>query len=215
MPNGKNYYQILQVDPSAEPEVINAAYKRLSIKYHPDTNRSDNANQRMQEINEAYQVLKDPTRRAHYDLYYIRNTHQKGGNGHEWNEYAPPTGSNPGQASPPSTGLPALPFIPQPEYHRYPGGHPHCRGDSLQDLGPDPALLPFTAINPFSIHSGPFVAPDYVLRGSLSPAAGLLLRLAANIDPEIWQHPAMEQKYQSGCCKSSSEDKYRAADIVH
>ena len=104
MLNGKNYYQILQVDPSAEPEVINAAYKRLSIKYHPDTNRSDNANQRMQEINEAYQVLKDPTRRAHYDLYYIRNTHQKAGNGHEWNEYAPPTGSSPGQPSPPSTG---------------------------------------------------------------------------------------------------------------
>jgi curved DNA-binding protein CbpA len=104
MLNGKNYYQILQVDPSAEPEVINAAYKRLSIKYHPDTNRSDNANQRMQEINEAYQVLKDPTRRAHYDLNYIRNTHQKGGNGHEWNEYTPPTSSNPGQPSPPSTG---------------------------------------------------------------------------------------------------------------
>jgi curved DNA-binding protein CbpA len=104
MLNGKNYYQILQVDPSAEPEVINAAYKRLSIKYHPDTNRSDNANQRMQEINEAYQVLKDPTRRAHYDLYYIRNTDQKSGNGHAWNEYAPPTGSNPGQASPPSIG---------------------------------------------------------------------------------------------------------------
>ncbi|MFU8771626.1 MAG: J domain-containing protein [Anaerolineales bacterium] len=63
----KNYYRILQIDPSADPEVIAAAYKRLSMKYHPDTNRSPDANQRMQEINEAYRVLSDPDQRARYD----------------------------------------------------------------------------------------------------------------------------------------------------
>jgi hypothetical protein len=67
VPPLKNYYKILQVDPDADPEVISAAYKRLSIKYHPDTNPSRDANRRMLEINEAYQVLKDPVKRAHYD----------------------------------------------------------------------------------------------------------------------------------------------------
>lgn len=65
----KTYYQILQVDPNADPEVITAAYKRLSLKYHPDTNRSSDANLRMQEINEAYQALNDPAQRASYDRY--------------------------------------------------------------------------------------------------------------------------------------------------
>jgi curved DNA-binding protein CbpA len=63
----KNYYKILQVDPSAEPEVIVAAYKRLALKYHPDTNKSSDATQRMQEINSAYQILSDPLARSFYD----------------------------------------------------------------------------------------------------------------------------------------------------
>lgn len=95
LPMQKNYYQTLQVDPAAEPEVITAAYKRLSIKYHPDTNRSAGANQRMQEINEAYQVLKDPARRAHYDLYLQggqAGSQTGAGNGyHRTETSAPPT----------------------------------------------------------------------------------------------------------------------------
>ncbi|MFC1972373.1 DnaJ domain-containing protein, partial [Chloroflexota bacterium] len=43
----KDYYQILQVQPSAEPEVIKGAYDRLSRKYHPDVNKSSTASQRM------------------------------------------------------------------------------------------------------------------------------------------------------------------------
>jgi curved DNA-binding protein CbpA len=62
-----DYYKILQVDPSAEPEVIIAAYRRLAIKYHPDTNESPDAKARMQLINEAYAVLSDPAGRASYD----------------------------------------------------------------------------------------------------------------------------------------------------
>jgi curved DNA-binding protein CbpA len=67
MQKDKNYYQVLQVDQSAEPDVISAAYKRLSIKYHPDRNHAVDANERMQELNEAYQVLMDPARRRWYD----------------------------------------------------------------------------------------------------------------------------------------------------
>jgi curved DNA-binding protein CbpA len=70
----KNYYRILQIDPSADPDVISAAYKRLSLKYHPDTNQSPDANQRMQEINEAYRVLSDPAQRARYDEILSRRS---------------------------------------------------------------------------------------------------------------------------------------------
>ena len=64
----KDYYKILQVDPSAEPEIIAAAYKRLALKYHPDTNKEADSNLKMQEINAAYQILSDAPKRAEYDL---------------------------------------------------------------------------------------------------------------------------------------------------
>ena len=67
MSNSKNYYETLQVDPAAEQEVIEAAYRRLARKYHPDTNKSPNAKTMMQEFNEAYAVLRDPATRAVYD----------------------------------------------------------------------------------------------------------------------------------------------------
>jgi TonB family protein len=63
----KDYYKILQVDSSADSDIVTVAYKRLARKYHPDTNRSPNATLRMQEINAAYQVLRDPVKRAQYD----------------------------------------------------------------------------------------------------------------------------------------------------
>ncbi len=63
----KSYYKILQVDASAEPEVIAAAYKRLAQKYHPDTNSSPAANLRMQEINKAYAILRNADARTQHD----------------------------------------------------------------------------------------------------------------------------------------------------
>ncbi len=63
----ENFYKILQVDPSAEPEVITAAYHRLARKYHPDTNTSPDAKLKMQAINEAYDTLSNPAKRADYD----------------------------------------------------------------------------------------------------------------------------------------------------
>jgi len=67
--DNKDLYKTLQVDSSAESEVISAAYRRLALKYHPDTNPNPDSAQRMQEINEAYQVLSDPSKRAEYDLF--------------------------------------------------------------------------------------------------------------------------------------------------
>jgi curved DNA-binding protein CbpA len=69
-----DYYEVLQVSPKAEQDVIEAAYRRLALKYHPDLNPTNpDAYRRMQEINEAYGVLKDPRRRNDYDrlLYAV------------------------------------------------------------------------------------------------------------------------------------------------
>jgi len=63
----RDYYQVLRVDPAAEPEVIHAAYRRLAAMYHPDVDASPDASARMAEINQAYSVLKDPEQRAAYD----------------------------------------------------------------------------------------------------------------------------------------------------
>jgi hypothetical protein len=60
-------YKVLQVDPSAEQEVIEAAYRRLARKYHPDLNRAPDAAERMRELGAAYDVLRNPVRRAQYD----------------------------------------------------------------------------------------------------------------------------------------------------
>ena len=62
----KNYYKILQVDPSAEPAVIKSAYRTimLNLKNHPDYGGDTLC---AQEINEAYDILKDPVKRCNYD----------------------------------------------------------------------------------------------------------------------------------------------------
>jgi len=61
-------YEILQVSPSAEIEVIEAAYRRLARKYHPDTNPSPDATSKMKDLNWAYEVLGDTVSRRRYDL---------------------------------------------------------------------------------------------------------------------------------------------------
>jgi hypothetical protein len=62
-----DYYAILGVAPNSEQIVIQAAYRALMRRYHPDTNASPDAAARAQAINEAYAVLSDPDRRARYD----------------------------------------------------------------------------------------------------------------------------------------------------
>ncbi len=67
MPMEPNYYEILQVSPEAEHEVIGAAYKKLARKYHPDLNPDTTAANRMRDLNRAIEVLGDPHKRAEYD----------------------------------------------------------------------------------------------------------------------------------------------------
>jgi hypothetical protein len=63
----EDYYEILQVHHLAEPEVIEAAYKKLAQKYHPDVNRATTAAAKMKKINEAHEILSDSARRREYD----------------------------------------------------------------------------------------------------------------------------------------------------
>lgn len=57
-------YHALQLHPTAEPEVIRAAYRALASKYHPDRDASSYAARRMREINEAYALLRAPVART-------------------------------------------------------------------------------------------------------------------------------------------------------
>jgi len=61
-------YKVLQVDSEAEDEVIQAAYRRLAQKYHPDVATGPDAAARMAAINAAWEILRDPARRASHDL---------------------------------------------------------------------------------------------------------------------------------------------------
>ena len=66
----KNYYEILEVDKKASPEVIEKAYKTLVKKYHPDLQNEENHaeyEEKMKEINEAYSVLSDDFKKSNYD----------------------------------------------------------------------------------------------------------------------------------------------------
>jgi curved DNA-binding protein CbpA len=60
-------YQILQVSPSAEQEVLHAAFRALALKYHPDRDSSARAARRMMELNQAYALVREPTLRTQYD----------------------------------------------------------------------------------------------------------------------------------------------------
>ena len=60
-------YAVLQVVPGAEQEVVNAAYKALALKYHPDHDGTRRAATKMAELNRAYAIIRDPSARATYD----------------------------------------------------------------------------------------------------------------------------------------------------
>jgi curved DNA-binding protein CbpA len=109
-PEGPDPYKTLQVDPEADPEVIQAAYRRLAQKFHPDRASGEEAARRMIAINAAWEVLGDPARRAAYDRQ--RAVSGPGGRG----DPAPrgpggpaPHGSGWGPEAPTMKGSPARP----------------------------------------------------------------------------------------------------------
>ena len=69
MATKRDYYHILQVSRDATEEEIRKSFRRKALEYHPDRNKATDAADRFKEVNEAYQVLTDPERRAQYDRF--------------------------------------------------------------------------------------------------------------------------------------------------
>lgn len=68
-----DYYMILQVHHSAEPEIVKSAYKRLAQLYHPDVSKDPQSQSKMQLINQAYTIVSDPVqRRAYHRAWLLR-----------------------------------------------------------------------------------------------------------------------------------------------
>ena len=63
----KDYYDILGVSRDADSQTIKSAYRKLARKYHPDVNKTKEAEEKFKDINEAYEVLSDKNKRQRYD----------------------------------------------------------------------------------------------------------------------------------------------------
>jgi len=84
----KDYYKIVGIDKSASQDEIKRAYKKMARKYHPDVSKEPDAESRFKELGEAYEVLKDPEKRAAYD--------QLGANWKSGQDFQPPPDWNAG-----------------------------------------------------------------------------------------------------------------------
>ncbi|MEK9156143.1 MAG: DnaJ domain-containing protein [Patescibacteria group bacterium] len=67
--NNKDSYEILGVSRNASQEEIKKAYRKLALKYHPDRGGSSEAETKFKEINNAYEILANPVKRARYDRF--------------------------------------------------------------------------------------------------------------------------------------------------
>jgi len=65
----KDYYKIMGVSKDATEKEIKTAYRKLARNYHPDISKEANAEERFKEMGEAYEVLRDPVKKAEYDQY--------------------------------------------------------------------------------------------------------------------------------------------------
>src|SRR6202045_610051 len=63
----KDYYEVLGVTRGADADAVKRAYRKLARKYHPDVSKEKNAENKFKEVQEAYEVLRDPEKRAAYD----------------------------------------------------------------------------------------------------------------------------------------------------
>ena len=69
MPEKRDYYDLLGVSKRATDEQLKIAFRKKALEYHPDRNKSKDAEEKFKEINEAYQILSDSEKRAKYDQF--------------------------------------------------------------------------------------------------------------------------------------------------
>lgn len=82
MSTKRDYYEVLGISKGAEAQEIKKAYRKLAMKYHPDRNPGDEeAEEKFKEINEAYEVLSDDTKRKTYDQFGHDGLNGQGGFG--------------------------------------------------------------------------------------------------------------------------------------
>lgn len=66
---GIDYYKVLGIEKGASEDDIKKAYRKMALKYHPDKNKSPNAEEKFKQVAEAYEVLSDPKKKEIYDMY--------------------------------------------------------------------------------------------------------------------------------------------------
>lgn len=71
-----DYYEVLQISASAEPDTVHRVYRLLAQRFHPDNQETGNE-KRFRELTEAYQVISDPERRAEYDVAHTQQQQQR------------------------------------------------------------------------------------------------------------------------------------------
>ena len=125
----RTLYDVLMISPQADRPFMTVAYRHLAKRYHPDVDLSPEAAARMAELNEAYAILGDPTKRAAYDetiglrpglpmpsardeAARPRRQHSAAGAGCPWRGRAPARQSGPRRAGAHVRSLPRL--DPQP-----------------------------------------------------------------------------------------------------
>lgn len=191
-----DYYAVLQVHPSADGEVINAAYRQLMKKYHPDVAGDDPAqiafhHKRATAINEAFNVLGDPAQRQRYDAALNFGVSPPG-SAARWPPYAEaPSGPGGGSASNPTpawayqagvavdqTGAPATPVLAWlvAAYYLLPGRYEWEKGGRAELLRI--CLVPPLGVAAFALMTGR-LAPWIGSSLQTTVLAGVTLLLAS------------------------------------